>query len=81
MAAPNFWGEIFFTRKVFLKTGEDKKSHMDLYLETMFYKIVTFFSKMITYFRPCDLRCCHITNKYHRYPSLIDVLVEFDKLS
>ena len=36
MAAPNFGGGgIFFTRKIFLKTREEKKSHMDLYLETM----------------------------------------------
>ena len=37
-------------------------------------------SKTKSLFRPRDLRCCHVTNKCHRFPSST-FLVDFDKFS
>ena len=83
MVVPNFWREVHFlsARVFFLETREEEKSHRGLSQENMVdalensrtgYPVL---SKIMSYFRPCDLRRCNVKNKYHRYPSSIDGLV------
>ena len=83
MAARNFRREVYFLPIRFVLRRGKRKKLQGLYqgnrvgvLETSHAVL----SKMMSHFRPCDLRRCHVTNKYHRYLYLVNVFVEFDKL-
>ena len=68
-------GGVFSTSKIFFRRDKGKKSQ-GLYREKRVNVLEnrhTALSKMMSCFWPCDLRRCYVTNKYHRYPSSIDV--------
>ena len=73
-------GGIFSASMVFLETREEKKSQGAIYQENRVDVLENshpVLSKMVPHFRPCDLRRCHVTNKYNRYPSSVEV---FDRI-
>ena len=78
--APNFWPEVYFLpASFFMRRGKRKKSQgldQEKRVDVLKYRPPVL-SKTKSLFRHRDLRCCHVTNKCHRFPSST-FLVEFD---
>ena len=73
METPNFWGEVYFCQQNFSLDGREK-SHRGLDQGNRVNVLEhnpLFFPKTMPHFRPCDLRHCHVTNKYHICLSLV----------
>ena len=64
-----FGGRYIFCQQDFsFDGGRDEENREDV-LENRHHVL----SKIMSHFPPCDLRRCHVTNEYHRYPSSVDV--------
>ena len=71
-----FGGRYIFYQQDISWDEEREKSHRGLYKENRVDVLENSHpirSKMMSYLRPCDLGRCHVTKKYHRYQSSIDV--------
>ena len=73
MAAPIFWREFFFCQQSFIFETRQEKRSQELYQENRLDVLENshpVLSKMMSHFHL-------VTNKYHRYPSSVDV---FDRI-
>ena len=78
METPNFWREVYFCQQDFSRDEGKRKSHRGLDQGNRVNVLEhrppdLFFPKASPHFRPCDLRHCHVTNKYHRCLSSVNI--------
>ena len=73
METPNFWREVYFCQQDFSGDEARGKSHRGLDQGNRVNIDPLFFPKATPHFWPCDLRHCHVTNKYHRCLSSVNI--------